>query len=168
MSIHLLDSRLIGNTDMVRLDANEFSVLLVRLVHTLVPLALSNLPQKPEIREPGGEGSWDVPNGGIGREVRHEPEENESHGNGIGSEEDVGDRHPSDTHTHTEDRLQGTFTKKKKRAVEAGYGQGIEGLNFVENKDVNASNCAANNVQESFVLSRAREDVKLYFEISQI
>jgi len=75
---------------------------------------------------------------------------------------------PTHTHTHTEDRLQGTFTKKKKRAVEAGYGQGIEGLNFVENKDVNASNCAANNVQESFVLSRAREDVKLYFEISQI
>jgi hypothetical protein len=43
MPIHNRNGRLVCNTDMVRLDPDELSILSVRLVHTLISFALSRL-----------------------------------------------------------------------------------------------------------------------------
>lgn len=93
MSVDLLDRRFVGDTDMIRLDPDQLSILRMRIIDAQIPLSLPSLQQKPQIREFGRKWSRDTLKSCIGCEVWYQPEEHECNWNGVGSEDEVGDRH---------------------------------------------------------------------------
>lgn len=85
--------RRVGDTDMVGLDAHEFSVLLVRVLHALIPPALARLQQQPQGRELRGERAGDISDRGVRGVVWDDVEEEESDRDGVRREEEVDHGH---------------------------------------------------------------------------
>lgn len=86
MPINHLNGRIIGNRDMIGLNANHLAVFLVRVVDGQIPTSLTGLVEEPEIRECSYTWSGDVsqsPSLEVGGEVVEEEE----------NEEDVWDDH---------------------------------------------------------------------------
>lgn len=93
MSVDGLDGRIVCNRDVVWLDANYCSVLLMSCMHGSISSSSTTLIQQPEVGELCWEWSGD---GEIARfrEVRDEVEEDDESNCGVGSEQEpVGESH---------------------------------------------------------------------------
>lgn len=93
MTIHYGYGGRVCDTDMVRLNPDQFSILPVGFVHTSVSFALSCLQQQPQVREFCGKRSGDIPYGGIRSKVLDEVVEEQSSRNSDGGEEEVDHGH---------------------------------------------------------------------------
>ena len=93
MPVDLYDCRLVRNTDMIWLDPDQLSILRMGIIDTQISLSLPSLQQQPQIRELCCEWSRDIPQFCIRCEIWYQPKEHEGYWNGVGSEDEVGDRH---------------------------------------------------------------------------
>jgi hypothetical protein len=84
MSIDDSNGSVICNRDVIGLDPDELSILLVRFVHTQVSFSLSSLQEEPERRELGGNGSRDGFESGVRGEIWDEEEEGNGDRDGVG------------------------------------------------------------------------------------
>lgn len=93
MPVDNCNGRFICDTDMIRLDPDQFPPFLMSIIDAEIPFSLPCLCKKPEVREFGSKRSWDLPYCGIRSQVWYNVEEGESDRDGVRREEKIHDGH---------------------------------------------------------------------------
>jgi hypothetical protein len=93
MSVDDWDHRVIRDADMVGLNPDQLSILLMSIVDAQITLPQSGLEEQPEVGKLGSKGTRDLLQGGVRGEVWHEEEEHQGDGDGEGGDEEIQDGH---------------------------------------------------------------------------